>query len=86
MDVEKVKFALLIFPSFMRSWIVPFLPQKWRLTRDHRNVRNLLFPGSKLEKSKEEFTILNFLLQTSKDVDPETLTSRIILLTAAAVC
>ena len=39
MDVEKVKFALLIFPSFARSWIVPLLPHKWRLTRDHRQVR-----------------------------------------------
>lgn len=85
MDVEKVKFALLIFPASMRSWIVPFLPQKWRLTRNHRNVRNLLFPASKLQKSQEDFTVLNFLLQTSKDTDPETLTSRMILLTAAAV-
>jgi len=85
MDVEKVKFALLFFPASMRSWIVPFLPQKWRLTRNHRNVRNLLFPASKLQKSQEDFTVLNFLLQTSKDTDPETLTSRMILLTAAAV-
>lgn len=85
MDVEKVKFALLALPSFMRSWVVPLLPPKWRLERNHKNVRNLLFPSSKLEKSGEDHTVLNFLLQTSKDNDPETLTSRMILLTAAAV-
>ncbi len=85
MDVEKVKFTLLLFPAFMRSWIVGFLPQRWRLTRNHKNVRNLLFPASKLAKSQEDFTVLNFLLQTSKDTNPETLTSRMILLTAAAV-
>ena len=85
MDVEKVKFALLIFPSFARSWIVPLLPQKWRLTRDHRQVRDLLFPAEQLKTPEEEFTFLNFLLQTYKDTDPETLTSRMILMTAAAV-
>jgi hypothetical protein len=85
MDVEKTKFALLLFPVAMRSWVVKLLPQKWRLIRNHRNVRNLLFPASKLEKSKEEHTVLNLLLQTSKDTHPETLTSRMILLTAAAV-
>ena len=85
MDVEKVKFALLLFPAFMRPWVVPFLPPKWRLLRNHENVRRLLFPSSKLEKSEEEFTVLNFILQTSKDNNPETLTSRLMLLTAAAV-
>ena len=85
MDVEKVKFALLLFPTFMRPWVVPFLPPKWSLNRNHRNVRHLLFPSSKLRKSEEEFTVLNFLLQTSKDNNPETLTSRLMLLTAAAV-
>jgi len=85
MDVEKVKFALLTLPNLMRSWVVPLLPPKWRLDRNHENVRSLLFPESKLEKSGEDHTVLNFLLQTSKDNDPETLTSRMILLTAAAV-
>lgn len=28
MDVEKVKFVLLVFPPSLRSWIVPFLPEK----------------------------------------------------------
>ena len=37
------------------------------------------------ERSKENHTVLKMLLQTSKDVDPETLTSRMILPTAAAV-
>ena len=85
MDVEKTKFALLLFPVAMRSWIIKLLPQKWRLIRNHRNVQNLLFPASKLNKSKEDYTVLNLLLQTSKDIDPETLASRMILLTAAAV-
>ena len=85
LDVEKVKFALLLFPTFMRSWLVPFLPPKWRLIRNHENVRKLLFPSLDLEKSNEDFTVLNFLLQTSKDNDPTDLTSRLILLTAAAV-
>lgn len=84
MDVEKVKFALLLFPNFMRSWLVPFLPPKWRLTRNHEKVQKLLFPSSNLEKSAEDFTVLNFLLQTSRDNDPGDLTSRLILLTAAA--
>lgn len=85
MDVEKVKFALMIFPDFMRPWIVSLLPQKHRLVRNHRYVRNLLFPASKLAKTEEESTVLNLLLQSSKDTDPETLASRMILLTAAAV-
>lgn len=85
MDVEKVKFALLLFPAFMRPWVVSVVPPKWRLLRNHENVRNLLFPSFRLQKSEEEFTVLNFLLQTSKDNDPETMTSRLMLLTAAAV-
>lgn len=85
MDVEKVKFALMIFPDFMRPWIVSLLPQKHRLVRNHQYVRNLLFPASKLAKTEEKSTVLNLLLQSSKDTDPETLTSRMILLTAAAV-
>lgn len=85
MDVEKTKFALLLFPSFIRPLITYFLPMKWRLIRNHRRVRDLLFPLSRIEKSKEEYTVLNFLLQASKDTDPESLTSRMILLTAAAV-
>lgn len=85
MDVEKVKFALLTLPNFMRPWVVNLLPPKWSGKRNHKNVRNLLFPSSKLEKSWENHTVLNFLLQTAKDTDPETLTSRMILLTAAAV-
>ncbi len=85
MDVEKVKFALLALPNFMRSWVVSLLPPKWRLELNHKNVPNLLFSSSKLEKSGEDHTVLDFVLQTSKDNDPDTLTSRMILLTAAAV-
>ena len=58
---------------------------KWRLARDHQKVRDLLFPAMQLKKPEEEFTFLGVLLQTSKDTDPETLTSRMILMTAAAV-
>ena len=85
MDVEKIKFTLLLFPSFIRSWIIYLLPMKWLLIRNHKRVRNLLFPSSQPKESEEEFTVLNFLLQASKDSDTEILTSRIILLTAAAV-
>ncbi|KAL9028492.1 MAG: hypothetical protein Q9196_003147 [Gyalolechia fulgens] len=85
MDVEKVKFALLLFPDPMRSWIAPLLPQRRRISRNHRNVRDLLFPQSKLKRSDEEYTVLNFLLQTAKDNDPDTLSARLILLTAAAL-
>lgn len=85
MDVEKVKFALLIFPEFVRPWLAPWLPQRRRLARDHKEVQNLIFPESRLEKTEEQHTVLNFLLQSSRDMDPETLTSRMILLTAAAV-
>lgn len=84
MDVEKTKLALLLFPSFMRPWLVYLLPMKWRLKRNHTRVRNILFPSSHVKKSKEEYTVLNFLIQSSKDDDTELLTSRIILLTAAA--
>ena len=85
MDVEKIKLALLFFPSFTRSWLVYLLPMKWRLIRNHKRVRNLLFPSSQLKRSEEEYTVLDFLLQASKDSNAETLTSRMILLTAAAV-
>lgn len=84
-DVEKVKLAVLPLPSFLRSWIAPLTPQRRRIAQDHRKVRNILFPSSRLQKSKEEFTVLNFLLDSSKDHDTDTLTSRMILLTAAAV-
>ena len=85
MDVEKTKFALLLFPSFIGPLITYFLPMKWRLIRNYKRVRDLLFPSSRLEKSKEEYTVLNFLLQASKDTDPKSLTLRMTLLTAAAV-
>ena len=85
MDVEKIKLALLFFPSFTRSWVVYLLPMKWRLIRNHERVRNLLFPSSQLVKPEEEYTVLDILLQASKDSNTETLTSRMILLTAAAV-
>ncbi|KAL8941729.1 MAG: hypothetical protein Q9211_001705 [Gyalolechia sp. 1 TL-2023] len=66
MDVEKVKFALLVFPDPMRSWIAPLLPQRRRISRNHRN----------LKRSDEEYTVLNFLLQTAKDNDPDTLSAK----------
>ena len=85
MDVEKIKLALLFFPSFTRSWVVYLLPMKWRLIRNHERVRNPLFSSSQLVKPEEEYTVLDFLLQASKDSNTNTLTSRMILLTAAAV-
>ena len=85
-DVEAVKNALVAFPSFLRSLVAPLLPAKRRLNRNHANVRDLLFSSSNLAQSKEDLSVLNFLLQSSKDNDPDSLTLRILLLTAAAVC
>ena len=85
LDVEAVKTALLPFPDFLRPLVAPLLPAKRRLARNHRDIRNLLFPSSKLARSKEDLTVLNFLLQTSKDSDADSLSSRLLLLTAAAV-
>lgn len=85
LDVEAVKAALLPFPAFLRSLVALVLPARRRLTRNHANVRNLLFPSSNLAQSREELTVLKFLIQTSKDSDPDSLASRLLLLTAAAV-
>lgn len=85
LDVEAVKAALLRVPAFLRPLVAPLLPVKRRLARDHANIRKLLFPSSELAQSKEDLTVLKFLLQTSKDSDADSLSSRLLVLTAAAV-
>ena len=85
MDVELVKFMLIPFPAFLRPMLAPLLPAKWRLSRNHANIRNLLFPSTHVAESDDDLTVLKFLQHTSKDTDPDSVAQRLLVLTAAAV-
>ena len=84
-DVEISKMILLPFPDFLRPFIVPLIPARRRIDRHRANVRNLLFPSSGVSSTKGDLTVLKLLVQATKDHDPQTLTMRVLLLTAAAV-
>ncbi|KAI1384973.1 cytochrome P450 [Hypoxylon trugodes] len=68
-DVEITKFILLPFPSFLRRFIAPLIPQRNRVFRQRTAVRNVLFPRSEKIGIKDEPAI----------------TARLLILTGAAL-
>ncbi|KAI9787989.1 MAG: hypothetical protein M1816_007293 [Peltula sp. TS41687] len=84
-DVEAVKAAVLPYPTILRPMILPFISAKKRLNSDKAAICKVLFPDGKPARSKEDSTLLNFLVSTSKDTDPQSLAQRLLVLNAAAL-
>lgn len=84
-DVEITKFLLLPFPAFLRRFIAPMIPQRSRIFRQRAAVRDLLFPPSEKIAAKEEPSVMKLLIESGKDTNPDSITARLLLLTAAAV-
>lgn len=84
-DVEITKFILLPFPSFLRRFIAPLIPQRNRVFRQRVAVRNLLFPSSQEMVSSEEPSVMKLFVESGKDKSPDSITSRLMILTGAAV-
>lgn len=85
-DVEITKFLLMPFPDRLRRFIAPLIPQRSRVFRQRAAVRNLLFPpASEKTALEEEPSVMRLFVESGKDTDPDSLTARLLLLTAAAV-
>lgn len=84
-DVEITKFIRLPFPDSIRRFVAPLIPQRNRIFRHRAAVRDLLLPPSEDITVKEEPSVLKLLLLSGKDMNPDTIAARLLLLTAAAV-
>jgi hypothetical protein len=84
-DVEITKFLLLPVPFFMRRFITPLIPSRNRIFQHRTAVCNLLFPFKGKMEMNDEPNVMRLLLESGKDKDPDSLTARLLLLTAAAV-
>lgn len=76
---------MLPFPALLRPLVAFMIPQPRRLAKRRAAVRNLLFPPTSRSLSKDELSVMKLLIEGGKDTDPESLTARLLLLTAAAV-
>ncbi|KAI0841505.1 cytochrome P450 [Hypoxylon sp. FL0890] len=83
--VEITKFILLPFPAFLRRIIAPLIPRRNRIFRDRAAVRDLLFPRSEKIAVKEEPSVMQLFIQSGKHTDPDKITARLLILTAAAL-
>lgn len=84
-DVEITKFLLLPLPAFLRRFIAPLIPQRNRIFRQRAAVRDLLFPSSEKNTVEEEPSVMKLFIESGKDADPNSITARFLLLTAASV-
>jgi hypothetical protein len=84
-DVEITKFLLLPVPPFLRRFIAPLIPSRNRIFRARTAVRDLLFPFKGKIEMNDEPNVMRLLLESGKDKDPDSVTARLLLLTAAAV-
>ncbi|KUI72796.1 Ent-kaurene oxidase [Cytospora mali] len=86
-DVEMTKLILLPFPTFLRRFIAPMIPQRNRVFRQRIAVRNLLFPSSKeiTALKQEEPSVMKLFVESGKDKSPESITARLMILTGAAL-
>ncbi|KAI1211425.1 cytochrome P450 [Annulohypoxylon truncatum] len=84
-DVEITKFLLLPFPAFLRCYIAPLIPQRNRIFRQRAAVRDLLFPQSEPIEAKQEPSVMKLFIESGKDKDADSITARLLLLTAAAL-
>ncbi|KAI1413681.1 cytochrome P450 [Hypoxylon sp. FL1857] len=83
--VEITKFILLPFPAFLRRFIAPLIPRRNRIFHERTAVRNLLFPASEENANKEEPSVMQLFIKSGKDTDPDRITARLLILTAAAL-
>lgn len=83
-NVEITKFILLSFPSSLRNFIAPIIPQPNNIFRQRKLARDVLFPFGNVVAGDEP-SVLKLLIESKKDHDPDSLTARLLLLTAAAV-
>ncbi|CAI6092672.1 unnamed protein product [Clonostachys chloroleuca] len=83
-NVEITKFILLSFPSSLRNFIAPIIPQRNNIFRQRKLARDVLFPFGNVVAGDEP-SVLKLLIESKKDHDPDSLTARLLLLTAAAV-
>ena len=84
-DVEITKFILLPFPDSLRRIIAPLIPQRNRIFSHRTAVKDLIFAQSAPHSIEDELSVLKLLIQSGKDTDPDSVTARLLLLTAAAV-
>ncbi|KAF7870566.1 hypothetical protein EAF04_004310 [Stromatinia cepivora] len=90
-DVEITKFLLLPFPAVLRRFVAPLIPQRNRIFQQRKEVRKLLFPKEGLvgrtRKVNEvnEPSVMKLFLESGKDTDPDSITARLLLLTAAVL-
>jgi len=59
------------------------IPQRNRIFRQRAAVRDLLFPLS--TAGREEPSVMKLFIESGKDTNPDSITARLLLLTAAAV-
>lgn len=86
-DVEITKLILLPFPTFLRRFIAPMIPQRNRVFRQRVAVCNLLFHPSKAMTAQElgEPSVMKLFVESGKDKSPESITARLMILTGAAL-
>ena len=85
-NVEITKFLLLPFPFFIRQLIAPLIPYRNRIFKQRKAVRDHLFPSQEKDIPREEPSVMKLFIESGRDADPESITARLLLLTAAAVC
>lgn len=84
MDVFLTRNILLLFPTFLRGWIAPLIPQRNRIFSQRVAVRNLLFPSNEV-RAVEEPSVMKLFIESGRDKSPLNITGRLMILTGAAV-
>ncbi|KAI1116231.1 cytochrome P450 [Nemania sp. NC0429] len=84
-NVEITKLILMPFPSFLRRYIAPMIPQRNRIFRDRAAVCDVLFRQSEKHVANDELSVMKLFIDSGMDTDPKSITARLLLLTAAAL-
>ncbi|KAF2796779.1 cytochrome P450 [Melanomma pulvis-pyrius CBS 109.77] len=84
--VRDIAICLLLIPTFMRPWVYPILPPKFRMRRLHATVRRILFstPESR-NKDGGVPTMVRHFVATSKVFNEDEIVSKFLTLIAAAL-
>lgn len=78
---------MLFVPSFMRSFIRPFLPPAICMKRLHARMRKILFPDTGIAEGKNNpTTLLQHFVDTSDPVIEEDIVAKLLVVIGAAVC
>ncbi|KAH7322488.1 cytochrome P450 [Stachybotrys elegans] len=83
-NVEITKFLLLPFPSLLRRYVAPLIPQRNHIFRQRKEARDALFPPGDVVAGDEP-SVLKLFIESNRDRDPDSITARLLLLTAAAL-